>query len=560
MANAGWRQFFLSPKGEALKAWRLPVLLRGRRKRRMALLVGLGLVQSLLAVVIALSVRHAFDALNGGEGTSDSGFATAATAIAALACGAILRWREFLESEKLAQSYIHAVRVQVFRHALRLGEAGMAQTSKSAVLLRFTGDMSPLRLWISRGLSRGVVALTSIMVTFVALLIVAPFMGLTIALALALTAVAALALGPALDRSSRKVRRRRTSMLTHAQERLHQMPVIETIGDTTQERRLLARKSDGLARASIRRASLIGVLRSVGEAGAATASLGALLVGVFLTGMALTTPGSVVAAMLLAGLLSPKMQDLTHAFEYWTGARISIEKQQRFLALRPVGRRNGAATSSRRLRTPEGRLELQNIKLSDRPQNVSLRLSHGDRVWLGGMSARDSAMLLRLASGVLHAEKGSRVLLDDIRIGKVHRRDVRRVIALVSADFDLFEASLRANLIYGVSDQAAEGLDALLARHSLAESIAVFPAGLEQVIRSGDKRLTGGLTLLFGLIRARLAGVRIILIDQANVVLTEDELAAIKRVLSDFNGAVLWVGPSQQEGYIAASFERVQTP
>ena len=192
MADGNWRRFFLTPTGEAAKAWRLPVLLRGRRKRRMLLLVALGLAQSVLSVVIALSVREAFDELVGAQAGTSAGLRTAGIALGALALGALLRWREFLESERLAQSYVHAVRVQVFRHAIRLGEAGMAQTSRSAVLLRFTGDLSPLRLWISRGISRGVVAVTSIAVTLIALLVVAPFIGLTIAAAMALTALAAL--------------------------------------------------------------------------------------------------------------------------------------------------------------------------------------------------------------------------------------------------------------------------------------------------------------------------------------------------------------------------------
>ena len=64
MADGSWRRFFLAPTGDASKAWRLPVLLRGRRKRRMFLLVALGLGQSVLAVVIALSVREGADKLS----------------------------------------------------------------------------------------------------------------------------------------------------------------------------------------------------------------------------------------------------------------------------------------------------------------------------------------------------------------------------------------------------------------------------------------------------------------------------------------------------------------
>ncbi len=552
MANGNWRRFFLTPTGEAAKAWRLPLLLRGRRKRRMLLLVALGLGQSVLSVVIALSVREAFDELVGAHAGSSAGLRTAGIALAALALGAVLRWREFLESERLAQSYVHAVRVQVFRHAMRLGEAGMAQTSRSTVLLRFTGDMSPLRLWISRGISRGVVAMTSIMVTLIALLVVAPFIGVTIAASMALTALAALALGPALDRSTRNVRRRRTRMLKHAQERLYQLSLIETVGDATRERRLLARKSDGLARASVARAGLIGVVRAIGEAGAAATSLGALLIGALLAGMAMATPGAVVAAMLLAGLLSPKMQDLTRAFEYWTNARISIEKQARFLALRPVGRKNGSTGASRRMRETAGYLSLEDAAYGNQVRHVTLNLSPGDRTWLGDATPVEGLAILRLAAGVLQPKRG-RVTLDGCDLRKIHRRDVRRHVALVSADFDMFEASLRANLVYGVSEQQAEGLDAFVASHDLDEMIAVLPGGLEHVVRTGDRRITSGNRLVFGLIRARLSGARIILVDQSDLILGDAERAAIERLLADHEGAVLWSSHTAPQGFRRAT-------
>jgi ATP-binding cassette, subfamily B, bacterial len=548
MAGGNWRHFFLTPRRDAAKLWRLPVLLRGRRRNRMLLLVALGLAQSVLAVVLALSVKEAFDELVGAHAGSSAGMRTAMIAIVALTLGAVLRWREFLESEKLAQSYVHAVRVSVFRHALRLGEAGMAQTSRSAVLLRFTGDMSPLRLWISRGLSRMVVAVTSIVVTLVALLVVAPFIGLTIAASMVLTAAAAIALGPALETSTRRVRRRRTRMLRHTQERLQQLPVIETLGDTTNERRILARKSGGLASAAVARAGIIGILRAIGEAGAAAASLGALLIGALLAGMSLVTPGAVVAAMMLAGLLSPKMQDLTRAFEYWTGARISIEKQSRFLALRPVGRRKGSSGASKRLRVAVGNLRLKDVAYREQVSDVSLSIAPGDRLWIGDAPPGEARTVLQLAAGVLQPNAG-RVTLDDVNLRTLHRRDIRRHVALVSAEFELFEASLRANLTYGVDEEQAAGLEALLGACGLDDIAAALPGGLDYVVQGADRRITGGQRLLFGMVRARLSGARVILVDQADGVLGQGERESIARLLAAYDGAVVWASQFSPEGY-----------
>ena len=535
---------FLSPRGAAAKAWRLPVLLRGRRKLRLWLLLAIGLVQSLLAVVVALSVKHAFDQLM-GQGHDESGGAiTASIALGALALGAVLRWREFLVAERLAQSYVHAVRVAVFRHALRLGEAGLAQTSRSAVLLRFTGDLSALRLWISRGLSRGLVAMTSIAITLIALLVVDPFIGLAVAASVALTGLSALALGPALDKATRKVRSRRTRMLKHTQERLNRISFVETLGDSTRERRLLAKKSDDLAAASVDRASVIGILRAVGEAGAAVSSLGAFLVGAVLAGYSLVTPGAVVAAMLLAGLLGPRLHDATRAFEYWTGARVSIEKQQAFLALRPLGRRRGSSAHSKRLPQADGRLQLRNVGYRNQIHGVSLALAPSDRCWLPGGAHGDALTLLRLAAGVLQPTKG-RVTLDDINLRDLHRRDTRRHVALVSGDFVLFDGPLRDGLTYGIGASRAASLETFIDGNGLTGLIAELPNGLDHRVHDGDRRITAARCLVFGLIRARLAGARIILIDQADIALGDVETDAIERLLRGFDGAVLWSSQSK---------------
>ncbi len=535
---------FLSPRGEAAKAWRLPILLLGRRKRRLWLLFVIGLVQALLAVVVALSVKHAFDKLMGQGQNAADGAVTASIALGALAIGAVLRWREFLVAERLAQSYVHAVRVTVFRHAIRLGEAGLAQTSRSAVLLRFTGDLSALRLWISRGLARGLVAMTSIAITLIALLVVDPFIGLAVAASVALTGISALALGPSLDKATRRVRSRRTRMLKHAQERLNRIHVVETLGDAGRERRLLAKKSDALAAASIDRASVIGILRSVGEAGAAVSSLGAFLVGAVLAGFSLVTPGAVVAAMLLAGLLGPRLHDATRAFEYWTGAKVSIEKQQTFLALRPIGRRRGSSASSKRLPQADGRLQLRKVSYRDRIQGVNLAIEPGDRHWLPGGAHGEAFTLLQLAAGVLQPTKG-RVTLDEINLRDLHRRDTRRHVALVSGDFPLFEGPLRDALTYGIDATRAASLETFIDGHAIASLFADLPKGLDHIVLDGDRRITVARCLVFGFLRARLAGARVILIDQADIALGDVETAAIEQLLRGFDGAVLWSSQSK---------------
>ena len=82
----------------------------------------------------------------------------------------------------------------------------------------------------------------------------------------------------------------------------------------------------------IARARVVGLLRALSEASASFAGACALFVGALQVGMGLASPGAVVAAMVVAGLLAPRLQDLGRVYEYWNGALIARKNCLRCLA------------------------------------------------------------------------------------------------------------------------------------------------------------------------------------------------------------------------------------
>lgn len=535
------RRFILSPPGKGPGYDRFPVLFRGRRRMRLALLVALGVAQAVLTVVMALGVKRAFDGI-GGSSQIEAGLFAGGSAAALLLAG-VLRWREFVEGERLAQGYVHAVRVAIYRHALRLGVAGMRQTSRAAVLLRFTGDLSPIRLWISRGLLRGLVGSVSVVLTLAALIAIEPVLGGAVSVVAVLTVVATLALGPVLDRRTRRVRSRRTVMLKRAQERISRLSSVEAHGNARQERRALAQLSRRLERSSVDQSVIAGAMRAIGETGGSAAGLLAVLVGATLVSLGLTTAGGVVASMLIAGLLAPKILDVTRAFEYWTGARTAIEKQAALLALKPLGRPRRPGRHIQRLDQREGRLELLDVEFGDLVKNVSVRLEPGQRLWLGqNLSPGAAYAVLKLCAGILHPSRG-KAMLDGVDIRRLHRDDLRRTVALASPRLDPLPGALRASLTYGLPDDRAGVLELILAMHDLAGAFSDLPGGLDYVISENDERLTEGQKLLIGVVRARVADVRVVLIDQGDVATDARETDAIRQLVANWDAAVLWASP-----------------
>ncbi len=545
MIGAGLRRYFLSPPGKGPGYDRLPVLFRGRRRLRLALLVLLGSAQAGLTLAIALSVKQGFD--SAGTASLVDAALLAGISTAALILAGVLRWREFVEAERLAQGYVHAVRVAIYRHALRLGVAGLEQTSRAALLLRFTGDLAPIRLWISRGLLRGLVGSLSVAMTLLALALLEPVLGAAVSLVVGATILVTVALGPRLEQRTRRVRSRRTAMLRQAQNTLSRLSAVEAHGGARQERRGLARLSRRLQRSTVSQSIVAGAMRAVGETGGSAAGLMAVLLGGLLVALGLTTAGGVVAALLIAGLLAPKVLDITRAFEYWTGARTSIEKQAALLALKPVGRPRRTRFEPQRLAAPEGRLELVDAGFRDLVRHVSLTVNPGQHVWLGTqLSAGSTYTVLKIAAGILHPTRG-KVTLDGVDIRDLHRDDARKAIALASPRLDPLPGRLRESISYGVEPGRADLLDGILGILGMHGQSGVFsdlPAGLDYVVEENDERLGSGHKLLIGVLRARLAGARIVLIDQDDVSLDSPETEAIRTLLADWDAAVLWASVS----------------
>ena len=109
-----------------------------------------------------------------------------------------LRAVEFSLSEKIGYEVVRRLRMQMYSHLQGMTPRQIQGRSRGGLLLRFIGDLSMLRTWISRGLLGGLVSLIVLLGTLVALLILNPWMGLVIITVLSAGAASSLSSGKAM--------------------------------------------------------------------------------------------------------------------------------------------------------------------------------------------------------------------------------------------------------------------------------------------------------------------------------------------------------------------------
>ncbi|RRJ83320.1 ATP-binding cassette domain-containing protein [Aestuariirhabdus litorea] len=518
---------------------KLPPLLSGHRRWYFAALLGNGLLQALLAIATALLVKQGFDQWIGAtsESPGPSGAGLVATLGLILLGNALLRWRGHLDAERIGQSYVHQVRQRLFRHLTRLGSERLQGFSRGALMLRFVGDLSAMRNWISLGLARLALSGLSIFIALGVLAWIQPLISLSVATASLLATGIALAMGPAIRARNRTARQRRGRLAANLNDRVTHLKVVTGFGQQRREQRRFNRHSRQLQGALVSRAGLTGLLRALSEATAGLASLCTLLTGAWLLEAGLATPGSLVAAMVVTGLLAPGLQEMGRVYEYWNNYRIAREKQQRLLRLRAPRQSHRHPLTS--LPDGAGVIELQGVAFGDRLQPLDLRLLPGEPCCLLGANGAGKSTLLRLIAGQLRPDQG-RVLLDGVDLSRLPAEARARGCILVSPELPLLRGSLRYNLCYGLNPFEPKALERVIRQCRLQDLIARLPHQLDTRLSDQQPLLSSGEIARVLLARALLAQPRVLLLDEADAYLDPVAREVLIDTLRKFRGTLVF--------------------
>ena len=172
---------------------------------------------------------------------------------------------------------------------------------------------------------------------------------------------------------------------------------------------------------------------------------------------------------------------------------------------------------------------------------IDLHLAAGRHLGVIGRTGSGKTTFARLLLRLWDIQGGA------VRVGGVDVRDLRvaalrRRIAIVTQDVDLFRAPLRDNLtLFGAHAAGDADLQDLLGRLGLGDWVASLPDGLDTVLEGGQG-LSAGEGQLVAFARAFLADPGIVVLDEASSRLdpfTEARITSATRRLLDGRTAVV---------------------
>ena len=518
---------------------KIPAILHGDRRTLFLRLVFNGLAQAALAIGTAWLVKEVFDGfLTVQQPVLDM---RAVWLVAGLifiaACIGWLRMAERVDAEQLGQHYAAEVRILLYDCLSSLTPRTLQKRSRGGVALRFVGDMTSLRRWISMALSRVTVAGVS---TVCALLMLATIhWQLTAMVAASLTMGVWLTyrFGKRMRAAAKESRRRLSNLAANVNEKVTSIAVVQVFGQVNRERERIVRQGNYVQDSMVARARIAGQILGVTEFSAAMTSAVTLLAGIIAVTAGSASVGAVIAAITIVGILLPPLRDLGRVQEYWHGACIARERIKEFLDSPSLVVQAADAPD---LTVQSGCLRFDSVSVPGGLNKLSGTIAAGKVVAVVGPNGAGKSTLLLLAARLIDPHEG-KVFLDEQDLAAHSLNSVRQAVGMAGPDLPLLRGTIERNLRYRWRNAPDEEVARVRALCGIDAMLKQFPQGDKTRVAEGGLNLSAGQRQRIALARALLGNPALLLLDEVDANLDNQASKVVDRILASYQGTILMV-------------------
>ncbi len=230
------------------------------------------------------------------------------------------------------------------------------------------------------------------------------------------------------------------------------------------------------------------------------------------------TMGALIASVILSGRALAPLAQVAGLATRFQQAKLALEGVNNIVE-RPIERSPERQYVT--LDHVQGNVTFENVSFKYQQEgsaavtDLRLNIRPGEKVGILGRIGSGKSTMLKLASGLYDAEKGS-VMLDGVDMRQLDPNFLRNQVVLLSQSPRLFLGTLRENMDLARTDGYSTDQDLLTAlkRFGLDRIIRSHPRGLDMPLGEDGLGLSGGQKQIIALARMTLRNPKVVLLDE----------------------------------------------
>ena len=219
--------------------------------------------------------------------------------------------------------------------------------------------------------------------------------------------------------------------------------------------------------------------------------------------------------------------------------------------------------SPRKLKTQHSVLSLQQVSFHYDPQqsvlkSIDLEIPFGKTIAILGSNGSGKSTMIQLLCRYYDPVEGS-ILMDGIDYRHLAIQDIRKRIALVSQNTELFNRSVLENIQYGCPEATREAvIEASEAAHAHSFIEDSLNSGYETVVGQSGQRLSGGQRQRIALARAILRKPEVLILDESTSQIDMASELQIRETLLAMKGQMTIIVITHREALLTLADEVYQ--